>query len=612
MEKKYIIWIAFISIFILIMFFYSNSINSFQEGATTIKESTQNIILNALKQRFNEEYNPTGATDAELKELITIDDGSEDYKKCIGIEDPTQCIDCFENLFGINNDFLEKELYVRYTFASDTMIIKNNTYFFKNTAKQLTKNNIDPSIYDAVIHQGKYKPQHINTLVSTDTPIVNGASLHLKGEKRTVPITELIVSEVHPNGYSADNAAYLSIPKLPNFYDENSNFLGMGISFWFQAGPDNGVWTRLIDFAENRDSKNLLISPSYGGSKFLAFGNVIGHWDPGWYIEWFDNTDNEGTMGDGFMVCDNVWRHFVLTINKNGVASFYINNKVIKKRLNSKPSIGERTRNYIGKSNWNSEPTTSSAWHNDDIFNGKIADFRVYRRPLEESDINKLYNMGNKEILNKPFTTNFFGLNNSRTDTGTEPVGQLTMVGNVQHQTFNSRACVYFQNSTNNYFYFPLKTEYAKNFTFGYWMNTTDSTYSTIASITDDTNTRPSWQCDLEGGKILTFIATPNWWQTRLGYNYNHLNKWTHVAFTFNNTNKARVYINGKLVNSGQGASALAQGTSRIVIGRSGDGGAQGRGYNGYLHGFFFANKVLTNHEINGIMALSNSLGENC
>ena len=224
--------------------------------------------------------------------------------------------------------------------------------------------------------------------------------------------------------------------------------------------------------------------------------------------------------------------------------------------------------------------------------------------------------MGDSTILNKPFTTNFFGLNNSRTDTGTEPTssgGQLTMVGNVQHQTFNSRACVYFQNSTNNYFYFPLKTEYAKNFTFGYWMNTTSSTYSTIVSITEDTLRRPSWQCDLENGNIIyAYAATPSWWGTKLDYNYNYLNKWTHVAFTFNKNNLSKMYINGRLVKSVPGASTLAQGTSRIVIGRSGDAGAQGRGYNGYLYGFFFANKVLINHEINGIMALSNSLGENC
>ena len=621
------IWIVLISIFILIVFFYSNYITSFREGAEdTIKESTRELIYSALQLRFDPKYNPTGVHDAELKTKITIDDGSESYKTCIALE-PTPCLDCFDALLGISRDHLEKELYVHYTFEPTTMKEKKDTNgnaitVFENKAKSLGSKNIDPAIYDAVVHQGRHKPQDKSTLINTDKPVVNNASLFINGDKR--PNSEYIGSEtdyLNKYGYSADNAAYLTIPQIPNFYDEHSKLLGVGISLWFQASPDNGNWTRLFDFGMNRDTHLIGISPSSGGSKNLALWSVNGYWENGTYIEWFDY--GQGTY---LNVCDNVWRHLVFTTSTNGIVSIYINNRLISK-INGKPGISDRNsgRNYIGKSNWNSEPTTSSPWggphYNDDMFNGKIADFRVYRRPLDESDINALYIMGDPNILNKPFTTNFFALNNTLADTGTNPSssgGTLSMSGTVNFKTFNSRSCAFFQSNVNyprnlnNFLYFPFKNPgnvSANNFSFGFWMYSIESNYLTIASICDNNHTNPSWQCDLTGNNIYAFIETPNHWQTQLRYNYNHLNKWTHVAFTFNSQNLSKMYVNGRMINSGQGSNALGKGTNRIAIGRSGD---WGRGYNGYIHGFFFANKVLTPVEIENMMVISENSSSTC
>lgn len=98
------------------------------------------------------------------------------------------------------------------------------------------------------------------------------------------------------------------------------------------------------------------------------------------------------------------WVHIAITTSNNdpfrpGISIYQNGKQVHHEQDGWLPQESYTTRNYIGKSNWvNSTSTDANA---DELFKGKLFDFRAYRTTMTEKKIQETVEWG-KEFLEKP------------------------------------------------------------------------------------------------------------------------------------------------------------------------------------------------------------------
>lgn len=202
---------------------------------------------------------------------------------------------------------------------------------------------------------------------------------------------------------------YIQIPKIsPTFYDEGDIFQGFTFATWFINTSNSKPWSRLFEFSANGRGcdHTILASVAFGESTNYVFMVC----NPS------NNEFNVSMTQDPLPI--NEWIHVATTISKNGTYINYINGVETKSNYStSKTGFGldgkpidtksivwltdpdtkasrvpgnvERNVNYIGKSVWNN-------W--DGGFDGRMNDFRMYRKTLSAADILKVYNLKNPEV----------------------------------------------------------------------------------------------------------------------------------------------------------------------------------------------------------------------
>lgn len=363
--KNKTILLGILAILVIIFLFYG-SFFSWKEG---MNEDHRQSIIGWIQARKRPDNQGTLTDDTIIKNVLALGDTNSQITNILtSMTSSKDGVDKFAQLLGQGvYDALEDSLVIHYTFQNivDGKTIRNNS-----------RNNFGarPSTYDAEIYQGKVNPQPINTIIDTKNSAVNPSCLFLNGLPRTDRST----------GGNADNGSYLMIPTLPTFHD-STGFLGMSFSLWFCATDQNAQWSRIFDFGNERDSDNILVSPSYNDTQCLACLMLV-HIPPNG-LNW------ENYSGD--YVSDSNWRHLVWTVAKDGAWTIYINNRVVSNnKYKYIPRNITRQRNYIGKSNWNLD--SSNPWTGDDMYNGWIDDFRIYQRELTAVDVNALYAKGGK------------------------------------------------------------------------------------------------------------------------------------------------------------------------------------------------------------------------
>ena len=271
-------------------------------------------------------------------------------------------VDNLDKIFNIPiYNQLNDGLVIFYDFKDQPIKNNNKNEYFIVNKSTTTFSNIPPEKYKAKIILGINGQSDITTILDNTNPIINGRHLNLLG-----------------NGPESENkGAYLSC-KVPSCYDDTGYFLGMSFSLWFNTNTNSGSWSRLFDFGNGPGNNNILITNnSWGGTGNLAF-----------FI--CDNGVYTYTKIDNVYVLNNKWIHLVWSISTDGTWTIYLNNEIISNNIKKIPTKDNRTNSYIGKSNWNT----------DHLYNGKIADFRMYQRELLSDDINLLYNMGNFNTSN--------------------------------------------------------------------------------------------------------------------------------------------------------------------------------------------------------------------
>jgi hypothetical protein len=95
------------------------------------------------------------------------------------------------------------------------------------------------------------------------------------------------------------------------------------------------------------------------------------------------------------------WSHIVISASSNDSfrpdISFYINGvQVYVEPSGYLPQATSTTNNYLGKSNWADQ--TSQYELKDELFNGKIFDFRMYKSILGEKKISNIINWGKDKL----------------------------------------------------------------------------------------------------------------------------------------------------------------------------------------------------------------------
>ena len=83
--------------------------------------------------------------------------------------------------------------------------------------------------------------------------------------------------------------------------------------------------------------------------------------------------------------CDGVWRHVAIVCTFGTITSStytcYINGANVKTFSGPACSNSTRALNYLGRSNWDTDP----------YFTGMIDDFRMYNTTLTSAEINTIY-----------------------------------------------------------------------------------------------------------------------------------------------------------------------------------------------------------------------------
>ncbi len=135
------------------------------------------------------------------------------------------------------------------------------------------------------------------------------------------------------------------------------------VEAWVYAENSLANSSRIMDFGNGSANNNII----------LAFSGTTGKM----VLATYQGTVSGGSIITTDIFPQNQWVHVAAVVNGYGNGSIYWDGVLKKTGIVGIPLSLSRTNQYIGKSNWSS----------DAYFNGKIDEFRVYRRALSSTEI---------------------------------------------------------------------------------------------------------------------------------------------------------------------------------------------------------------------------------
>ena len=219
-------------------------------------------------------------------------------------------------------------------------------------------------------------------------------------------ITTGINNNTNSVAFNVQQQQYISIP---SFSTTNN---GISFAFWFKSNQ-NFTWAKIFDFGNGSGSDNIVVFINQGA---IGFSVYVGNnsYQP-------DNNQVIPNMNN------NMWNHIAWTLSPTNGWTVYLNGALFVSFNNGYyPNSIVRNSNYIGRSNWSSDP----------YFTGNIADFRIYNTVLNQVAITSIYN------------GDLSGQVQSE-DTGILPIPPLL---NGFNQLYNQIFCNLFQSTTDNGF----------------------------------------------------------------------------------------------------------------------------------------------------------------
>lgn len=209
--------------------------------------------------------------------------------------------------------------------------------------------------------------------------------------------------------------------------------------------------------------------------------------------------------------------------------------------------------------------------------------------PLYKDAINLSYNK-----LNSKDNTNM-------TRDAAFDINDRTKSTNPTFTTISGQECIKFQPESESYLSFPFINPDKFSFSFWIYVDTTDTNYYVVASITNYRNsTRVNYNCSLEvgirGSELSVHCALPtNNPFTNIHRANGLTNGWTFIAFTYDSDFTTKLYINNNTnpvsVLKGTGkfmANDIRSNPNYFILGKSGCSWGGFAKYRGYMRDFYF------------------------
>ena len=301
----------------------------------------------------------------------------------------------------------------------------------------------------------------------------------------------------------------------------------LSFSFWFRSTSNTGDYGRIFDFANGATSDNIIAFIYSGSLGFSVYSATTG-----------------GNIYSIVSANDNVWRHCVWVLTP-GTWRVYINGTLSLTQTTGIyfPRSLNRSINYIGKSNWDGNPS----------YNGNIDDFRIYKEALTSETVSILFSYDRTNYTNNLILWYKF---DSNTVSGTTVADYTrnyngTLQNNATISTTTKTkgtASLYLQNTNTQHVSIPTIT-LSSSVSFSFWINPAIANNNNCIFDSADA-------IDPNANNIVIFLNT-----NKLGFSYdvnnynirndwyysNNLtdiptNTWTHIVIvsypTSSNTNK--------------------------------------------------------------------------
>ncbi|MGD1703436.1 LamG-like jellyroll fold domain-containing protein, partial [Dapis sp. BLCC M229] len=151
---------------------------------------------------------------------------------------------------------------------------------------------------------------------------------------------------------------YIQIPEMNIDYSQ-----GLTVEAWVHYSSFKS-WSRIIDFGKGSGNNNILFA-NEGTTQNLVF-------------DVYQGATRNRIKADGMLEL-NQWLYLTVTVDGSGSGKVYKNGEEVQSGLVHLPNNLNRTKNYIGDSNWSA----------DGFFHGKISHLRMYNRALSKEEINE-------------------------------------------------------------------------------------------------------------------------------------------------------------------------------------------------------------------------------
>jgi hypothetical protein len=144
----------------------------------------------------------------------------------------------------------------------------------------------------------------------------------------------------------------------------------------FQAGLTISVWAyptaakdyaRFVDFGNGSSNDNIIFGRVSTGTNLFA--------------EVWNGGSNGGRVTASGAITNGAWHMYTVTVDSAGNVKIYKDAQLIQTGTTAVPQNITRINNYIGRSNWGG----------DAYYQGNMDDVRIYSYPLEQADIQELY-----------------------------------------------------------------------------------------------------------------------------------------------------------------------------------------------------------------------------
>ncbi|MDE5084654.1 MAG: LamG domain-containing protein, partial [Trichodesmium sp. St18_bin1] len=233
----------------------------------------------------------------------------------------------------------------------------HNIYVASNTSSTSPIDETPPPPMD--INRGLQLHLLLNEIVENaesekEVVDISGAQLNGKVDGATVVADSKFGHCINFDGVDD----YIQMPEMNVDYSQ-----GLTVAAWVHYNSFKR-WSRIIDFGNAQANDN------------IVFGNQLTTNNLALVV--LKGSNDNRIKADGRLEL-NQWLYVTVTVDGSGSGKIYKNGEEVQSGLVHLPNTVNRTKNYIGKSNWSA----------DKYFHGQMSNLRLYNRGLSKAEINE-------------------------------------------------------------------------------------------------------------------------------------------------------------------------------------------------------------------------------